>query len=75
MNENGIKERGNDTKGYSPSITLVPTYLNWNENQSFVVRKEMGNYGNLCSRRIVALVPTHLTRAQESERHSSAHYG
>ena len=45
------------------------------ENQSFVVRKEMGNCGNLCSRRIVALVPTYLARARESERRSSAHYG
>ena len=37
-------ERGNGTKEYSPSIALVPTYLIENENQSFVVRKEMGNW-------------------------------
>ena len=67
-------ERGNGTKEYSPSIALVPTYLIGNENQSFVVRKEMGNCENLCSRRIVALVPTYLARARESERRSSAHY-
>jgi len=39
----GIKETGgNGTKGYSPSIALVPTYLIGNENQSSVVRKEFG---------------------------------
>ena len=43
MNENGIKETwGSGTKGYSPSIALVPTYLIGNENQSSVVRKEDG---------------------------------
>ena len=43
MNKNGIKEtRGNGTKGYSPSIAFVPTYLIGNENQSSVVRTEFG---------------------------------
>ena len=43
MKGNGIKKRrGDGTKGDSPSIALVPTYLIWNENQSSVVRKEDG---------------------------------
>ena len=51
MNENGIKEiGGNGTKGYSPSIALVPTYLIGNENQSSVVRKEDGEL-ETCARR------------------------
>ena len=39
-----MEKRGDGTKGDSPSIALVPTYLNWNENQSFVVRKKWGNW-------------------------------